>query len=125
MFRPVGLAARPSGSSPGSCCSGPSAARVWASISPKISSAIPTMLSECVDAVVVVQEDRPDLQRLFHVAVATLNDLLVFVEPQDLAGGDPAGEVRRERVDPVEARGCGDRVLVALPGKVSFPSRGW
>ena len=55
-----------------------------------------------VDAVVVVQEDRPDLQRLLHVAVAAFDDLLVFVEAQDCAGGDPAGEVRRERVDPVE-----------------------
>ncbi len=34
-----------------------------------------------VDAVVVVQKDRPDLQRLLHVAVATLDDLLVLVEP--------------------------------------------
>ena len=69
-----------------------------------------------VDAVVVVQEDRADLEGLLDVAVAALDDLLVFVEPEDLAGGDPAGEVRRERVDPVEGRGCVDRGLVALPG---------
>ena len=69
-----------------------------------------------VDAVVVVQEDRADLQRLLHVAVAALDDLLVFVEPQDLPGGDPAGEVRRQRVDPVTRHGGGERFLVALPG---------
>ena len=41
-----------------------------------------------VDAVVVVQEDRADLEGLFDVAVAAFDDLLVFVEPQDLAGGE-------------------------------------
>ena len=39
------------------------------------------------DAVVVVQEDRADLQRLLEVAVATLDDLLVFVEAQHALGG--------------------------------------
>ena len=77
----------------------------------------PDDAEERVDAVVVVQEDRADLQGLLHVAVAAFDDLLVFVEPQDLAGGDPAGEVRRERVDPVERCGRVDRVLVALPGE--------
>ena len=33
-----------------------------------------------VDAAVVVQEDWSDLQGLFDVAVATFDDLLVFVE---------------------------------------------
>ena len=70
-----------------------------------------------VDAVVVVQEDRADLEGLFHVAVAAFDDLLVLVEAEDLAGGDPAGEVRRERVDPVERGGRVDRVVVALPGQ--------
>ena len=77
-----------------------------------------------VDAVVVVQEDRADLQGLFHVAVATLDDLLVLVEPQHLSGGQPAGEVRRERVDPVERRGGVDRGLVALPGDCQLPVAG-
>ena len=76
----------------------------------------PTHADQRVDAVVVVQEDRPDLQRLLEVAVAAFHDLLVFGEAQDLAGGDPAGQVRRERVDPVERAGRVDRVLVALPG---------
>jgi hypothetical protein len=43
-------------------------------------------------------------------AVAAFHDLLVLVEAQDLAGGDPAGQVHRERVDPVERRGRVDRV---------------
>jgi hypothetical protein len=34
-----------------------------------------------VDAVVVVQEDGADFQGLFHIAVATLDDLLILVEP--------------------------------------------
>ena len=34
-----------------------------------------------VDAVVVVQEDRADLERLLGVAVAAFDDLLVLVEP--------------------------------------------
>jgi hypothetical protein len=54
-----------------------------------------------VDAVIVVQEDRADFECLFEVAVAALDDFLLFVEAQDLAGGQVAGEVGRERVDPV------------------------
>ena len=84
---------------------------------PEDQQADPDDADQRVDAVVVVQEDRPDLQRLLHVAVATLDDLLVFVEAQDLSGGDPARDVRRERVDPIEALGGGDRILVALPGQ--------
>ena len=57
-----------------------------------------------------MQEDRADLEGLFEVAVAAFDDLLVFVEPQDLAGAQAAGEVGRERVDPVKRRGRGDRV---------------
>ena len=78
-----------------------------------------------MDAVVVVQEDRADLQRLLHVAVAALDDLLVFVEPQDLPGGDPAGEVRRERVDPVERRAVAIASLVALPGHRQLAVAWW
>ena len=37
-----------------------------------------------VDAVVVVQEDRPDFEGLFVVAVAAFDDLLAFVVTQDL-----------------------------------------
>ena len=70
-----------------------------------------------VDAVVVVQEDRADLERLLEVAVAALDDLLVLVEAQHVAGADAAGEVGRERVDPVDGGGGVDRVVVALPGQ--------
>ena len=51
---------------------------------PEDQQADPDDAEQRVDAVVVVQEDRPDLQRLFEVAVATLDDLLVLVEPEDL-----------------------------------------
>ena len=40
------------------------------------------MLMQRVDAVVVVQEDRADLECLFEVAVAAFDDFLVFVEAQ-------------------------------------------
>ena len=88
------------------------------SISPKTSSAMPTMLSQRVDAVVVVQEDRAHLERLLEVAVAALDDLLALVA---CAASRPAvrrrsGEVGGERVDrrrPSPARG--DRLVVALP----------
>ena len=72
---------------------------------------------ECVDAVVVVEEDRSDFEGLFGVAVAAFDDLLVLVEAQDLAGGERAGEVGRERVDAVERGRRGDRFVVALPGQ--------
>ncbi len=72
---------------------------------------------ECVDAVVVVQKDRTDLEGLFEVAVAAFDDFLFFVEAQDLGGGQAAWEVGRQRVDPVGALGVGDGVLVALPGQ--------
>src|SRR6266540_3962497 len=39
------------------------------------------------DAVVVVQEDRADLEGLFEIAVALLHDPLVFVEAQHVQGG--------------------------------------
>ena len=124
MLRPVGLAARPSGSSPGSCWLGAERGAGLGFDQPEDEQADPDDAEQRVDAVVVVQEDRPDLQCLLHVAVATLNDLLVLVEPQDVSGGDPAGEVRRERVDPVERSGGGDRVLVALPGQGQLPLAG-
>ncbi len=64
-----------------------------------------------------MQEDRPDFEGLFHVAVAAFDDLLVFVEPQHVSGAQAAGEVGRERVDPIERGGVVDRLLVALPGE--------
>ena len=71
-----------------------------------------------VDAVVVVQEDRADFEGLFVVAVAALDDLLAFVVAQQLPGGQPrAGEVGRQRVEPVGLGGGGDRVVVARPGE--------
>ena len=69
----------------------------------------PDDAGERVDAVVVMQEDRPDFEGLFVVAVAALDDLLAFVVAQDLPGGEAfAGEVGRERVDPAfwSARPC-------------------
>ena len=80
---------------------------------------------ERVDAVVVVQEDRADLERLLVVAVAALDDLLAFVGAQHLPGGQAlAGKVGRQRVDPVGLGGGGDRVLVALPGDRRLPLAG-
>src|SRR5215216_7461557 len=64
------------------------------------------------DAVVVVQEDRADLERVLVVAVAALDELLVLVEAQHARGAEASGEVGRERVDAVGARGGGDRVVV-------------
>ena len=78
-----------------------------------------------MDAVVVVKEDRADLEGLLEVAVAALDDLLVFVEPEDLAGGDRAGEVCRQRVDSVEGGSGVDRGLVALPGDCQLVVGGW
>ena len=49
--------------------------------------------------------------------MAALDDLLVLVEPQQLAGGQLAGDVGRQRVDPVGARGLLDRLVVALVGE--------
>ena len=71
-----------------------------------------------VDAVVVVEEDRPDFEGLFVVAVAALDDLLAFVVAQYLPGGQAgAGEVGRQRVEPVGLPDGGDRVVVAGPGQ--------
>ena len=71
-----------------------------------------------VDPVVVVEEDRPDFESLFVVAVAALDYLLAFVVAQDLPDGQAlVGEVGRERVDPVGAGGRVDRILVARPGE--------
>src|SRR5450755_3778232 len=59
-----------------------------------------------------------DFVGLFVVAVAALDDLLAFVVAQQLSGGQPrAGEVGRERVDPVGLGGGDDRVVVARPGE--------
>ena len=84
MLRPVGLAARPSGSSPGSCWLGAERGTGLRFDQSEDQQRDPDDAQERVDAVVVVQEDRPDLQGLLHVAVATFDDLLVFVEPQHL-----------------------------------------
>ena len=123
MLRPVGLAARPSGSSPGSLLVVAERGAGLGFDEPEDQQRDPDDADQRVDAVVVVQEDRADLQCLFEVAVAALDDLLVLVEAQDVPGGDAAGEVGRERVDAVEGGGGVDRVLVALPGQVSLPLR--
>jgi hypothetical protein len=49
------------------------------SISPEDQQRDADDAGERVDAVVVVQEDRPDFECLFVVAVAALDDLLAFV----------------------------------------------
>ena len=117
MLRPVGLAARPSGSRPGSCSSSPSASAELGLDQPEDQQRDPDDAGERVDAVVVVQEDRADLERLLVVAVAALDDLLALVELEHAVGGQASGEVGRERVDAVGARGGGDRVVVAGEGQ--------
>ena len=63
---------------------------------------------EGVDAVVVVQEDRPHVQGLFEVAVALFDDPLVFVDVEHVERGQCAlgwvGQVGGEGVEPVEGR---------------------
>src|SRR5206468_9929908 len=77
-----------------------------------------------VDAVVVVQEDRPHVQGLFEVGVALFDDPLVFVEVEHVEGGQGAlgwvGQVGGQRVEPVQRRGGGDGVGVAMPGDGGF-----
>src|ERR1700683_3123685 len=75
---------------------------------------------EGFDPVVVVQEDGPDPERLLEVAVALLDDPLVFVDLQHVQGGQRGavvvvGQVGGQRVQPVEPGRRGDRVLVAVP----------
>ena len=50
---------------------------------------------ERVDAVVVVQEDRPHVQGLFEVAVALFDDPLVFVDVEHVERGQRPGRVGR------------------------------
>src|SRR6201998_257203 len=63
-----------------------------------------------LDAVVVVQEDRPHVQGLFEVAVAWFDDPLVFVDLEHIRGGQRpvgwVGQVGGQGIKPVEA-GCG------------------
>src|SRR5229473_1580060 len=73
-----------------------------------------------LDPVIVVQEDGPDPQGLFQVAVALLDDPLVFVDFQHVQGGQcgavvVVGQVGGQRVQPVKPGGRGDRILVAVP----------
>src|SRR5260221_3482434 len=73
---------------------------------------------EGLDPVVVVQEHGPDPQGLLEVAVALLDDPLVFVDFQDVQGGQRAavvvaGKVGGQRVQPVEPACGGGR----LPGR--------
>ena len=85
MLRPVGLAARPSGSRPGSCWWSPSAGAGLGFDEAEDEQRDSDDADQRVDAVVVVQEDRADLERLLGVAVAAFDDLLVLVEAQDVA----------------------------------------
>ena len=65
-----------------------------------------------------MQEDGADFECLLVVAVAALDDLLAFIGAEQFSGGQPrAGEVGRQRVDPVGLPGGGDRVVVARPGE--------
>ena len=84
----MGLAARPSGSSPGSCWSSAERGAGLGFDQSEDQQGDADDADEGVDAVVVVQEDRADLEGLLEVAVAALDDLLVFVEAEDLAGGE-------------------------------------
>jgi hypothetical protein len=59
-----------------------------------------------------------------EIAVAAFDHLLLLVEPQQVAGGVLAGEVGRQRVDPVGALRLGDRVVVALLGDRRLALRG-
>src|SRR5260221_10972883 len=86
---------------------------------------------EGLDPVVVVQEHGPDPQGLLEVAVALLDDPLVFVDFQDVQGGQRAavvvaGKVGGQRVQPVEPACGGDRLLGAGAGdsRVSGPRAG-
>ena len=73
-----------------------------------------------MDAVVVVQEDRPHVQGLFEVAVALFDDPLVFVDVEHVERGQfpvgRVGQVGGDGVEPVESGRGGDGVGVALPG---------
>src|SRR5216683_4542188 len=76
---------------------------------------------EGLDPVVVVQEDGPDPQCLLEVAVALLDDPLVFVDLQHVQGGQRGaagvvGQVGGQRVQPVQGTGGSDRGGVARPG---------
>src|SRR5260221_2743324 len=82
-----------------------------------------------LDPVVVVQEHGPDPQGLLEVAVALLDGPLVFVDFQDVQGGQRAavvvaGKVGGQRVQPVEPACGGDRLLVAVPGDPGFAGPG-
>src|SRR6266540_4089071 len=92
-----------------------------------------------LDPVVVVQEDGPDLEGLFQVAVALLNHPLVLVELQDVKGGQQlagpgsgrlvASAYRPSRRDAaVIAAWLGDQLSDGLPpraGPVSTVIRSW
>ena len=86
MFAPVGLASRPSGRRGSSLCSWCSGARRLERLAQpgfdqsEDQQRDPDDADERVDAVVVMQEDRADLECLFEIAVAAFDDFLVFVE---------------------------------------------
>ena len=72
------------------------------------------------DAVVVVEEDRPDFEGAFGFSVADLDEWLVFVDFEDPGGGDVAGNVGGERVDAIGSCGVGDGMGVAFPADGGF-----
>jgi DNA-binding CsgD family transcriptional regulator len=109
--RPEGRAERPSGRSPGS--SSPlRLVRSFVSSRPKIRSASP-ITETSRNPVVVVQEDRPHLERRLQVTVAALDHPLVLVQAQD---GRGQAEIGQQSVDPVRAPGCRDRLGIAAEG---------
>src|ERR1700737_415280 len=73
-----------------------------------------------MDAVVVVQEDRPHVQGLFEVAVALFDDPLVFVDVEHVERGQfpvgRVGQVGGDGVEPVESGRGGDGARVGVPG---------
>ena len=77
------------------------------------------------DAVVVVEEDRPDFEGAFGFSVADLDEWLVFVDFEDPGGGDVAGNVGGERVDAIGSCGVGDGMGVAFPADGGFVGVGF
>jgi hypothetical protein len=79
-----------------------------------------------LDAVIVVEEDRPHSQRLLAVAVALLDPPLLLVQAKHAASPEPAREVGGERGEPAGERGLLERRLVPSPaehGKGFRPGR--
>ena len=80
MLRPVGLAAAAFGEQSGELLGLTERGTGLGFDQPEDEQRDPDDAEQRVDAVVVVQKDRADLQGLLEIAVAAFNDLLVFIE---------------------------------------------